>query len=177
MFGYRVPRNHKEAALIDADNSNTKWVDSGKLELTQSDDYKTFNDRGKAIYDRLGKVLNAPEGYKPIRVHFVYAVKHDGRHKARLVAGGHLTDVPVDSVYSGVVSLRSLRIVLFLAELNGLKIWQDDIGNAYLEAVTQEKIFIIAGPEFGDLEGHILVIHKAIYGLRTSGLRWHERFC
>jgi hypothetical protein len=31
-----------------------------------------------------------------------------------------------------------------------------------------EEIYIIAGPEF--------VIVKALYGLRTSGLRWHERF-
>ena len=33
-----------------------------------------------------------------------------------------------------------------------------------------------AGPEFGQLEGHYLIIVKALYGLRTSGLRWHERF-
>ena len=81
--------------------------------MTQLDDYDTFDDRGKAIFDKYGKNMNAPPGFKKIRVHFVYAVKHDGRHKARLVAGGHLTDVPVDSVYSGVVSLRSLRIVIF----------------------------------------------------------------
>ncbi len=36
-------------------------------------------------------------------------------------------------------------------------------------------MYIVAGPEFGDREGHILVIEKALYGLRTSGLRWHER--
>ena len=35
---------------------------------------------------------------------------------------------------------------------------------------------IVAGPKFGELEGQLLVIHKALYGLRTSGLRWHERF-
>ena len=176
MFGYKVPRNHQEAVQIDAQNGNTKWVDAEKLELAQLDEYETFNDCGKANYGKSGIIVNAPAGHKRIRVHFVYAVKHDGRHKARLVAGGHLTDVPVDSVYSGVVSLRSLRIVIFLAELNGLDIWQGDIGNAYLEAVTQEKIYIVAGPEFGEREGHILVIYKALYGLRTSGLRWHERF-
>jgi len=38
------------------------------------------------------------------------------------------------------------------------------------------KIYIVAGPEFCELEGHILIIHKALYGLRTSGLRWHEMF-
>lgn len=49
-------------------------------------------------------------------------MKHDGRHKARLVADGHLTDMPLDSVYSGVVSLRGLRIVAFLTELNDLEL-------------------------------------------------------
>ena len=37
-------------------------------------------------------------------------------------------------------------------------------------------MYFIAGAEFGDLEGHTLVIFKALYGLRSSGLRWHERF-
>ena len=106
----------------------------------------------------------------------VYDVKHDGRHKSRLVAGGHLTDTPIESVYSGVVSLRSLRLVIFLAELNGLEVWGADIGNAYLEARTKEKVYIIAGKGFGELEGHTLVIDKALYGLKSSGLRWHEKF-
>ena len=51
-----------------------------------------------------------------------------------------------------------------------------DIGNAYLEFVTKEKVYIIAGPEFGDREGHTLIIRKALYGLKSSGLRWRERF-
>ena len=109
-------------------------------------------------------------------MHLVFDVKHDGRHKARLVADGHLTDVPVDSVYSGVVSLRCLRLMLFLGELNLLETWSTDIGNAYLEVKTKERLYIIAGPEFGKLEGHILVIFKALYGLRTSSPHWHERF-
>ena len=60
----------------------------------------------------------------------VYDMKHNGHYKARLVGGGHLTGPPLESVYSGVVTLRSLRIVTFLAELNGLKLWGADIGNA-----------------------------------------------
>ena len=116
------------------------------------------------------------QGYKKIRVHMVYDVKHDLRRKARLVADGHLTQVPVDSVYSSVVSLRGLRITIFLAELNNLDLWCTDIGNAYLEAKTDEKIYIVAGNEFGKREGHTLLIHKALYGLRSSGARWWERF-
>jgi hypothetical protein len=92
------------------------------------------------------------------------------------VAGGHLTEIPLDSVYSGVVSLRGLRIMLFLSELNRLEVWATDIGNAYLEARTKETIYIIGGPEFGSRHGRILIIRKALYGLRSSGKRWHERF-
>jgi hypothetical protein len=66
---------------------------------------------------------------------------------------------------------------VFLAELNGLETWATDFGKAYLEAKTLESCFIFgAVPEFGEREGHTLVIFKALYGLRTSGLRWHECF-
>jgi hypothetical protein len=106
----------------------------------------------------------------------VYACKHDGRHKASLCANGNLTEIPINSVYSGAVSLKSLRTVIYLAELNGLETWTTNIGNAYLEAETLEKVFIITGPQFGELEGHTLVIFKALYGLRSSGLRWSEKF-
>ena len=98
------------------------------------DSYNVFDDKG----------LNAtpPEGYKKIRVHFIYDVKYDGRHRARLVADGHLTDLPTESVYSGVVSLRGLRMFLFISELNGLIVWATDVGSAYLEAFTNEMVCI-----------------------------------
>ena len=47
--------------------------------------------------------------------------------------------------------------------------WATNIGNAYLETLTSEKVCIRAGPEFGDLEGHLLIIYNALYGLKTSG--------
>jgi hypothetical protein len=56
------------------------------------------------------------------------------------------------------MSLQGFRLVLFLAELNDLQLWATDLGNAYLEAYTTEKVCIIAVTEFGEREGHILVI-------------------
>ena len=61
----------------------------------------------------------------------IFAVKHDGRHKARLVADGSLTPEPVENIYSGVVHLRHLRLVIFLGELNNLELWRADIGKAF----------------------------------------------
>jgi hypothetical protein len=68
-----------------------------------------------------------------------------------------LTDPNTESVYSGVVSLRGIRLVISLAELNALELWGADIGNAYLEAKTKEEVCISGGPGFGLLEGHTLL--------------------
>ena len=86
-----------------------------------------------------------------------------------------MTPAGEDNSYSGVVSLKSMRLALLIGELNGLKPMVGDIGNAYLEAYTKEKVCFRAGPEFGPLQGHMMVISKALYGLRTSGARFHER--
>ncbi len=104
-------------------------------------------------------------------------VKHDGCHKAHLVDDGHLTNIPFKSVYSGVVSLHGLQMVTFLAELNGMDLWATDICNAYLEAYTAKKLVIVTQwPEFGEMDGHILIISKALHGLWTSELCWHDCF-
>ena len=135
--------------------------------LAQLHEYESF--------EVLGYKAPTPEGYTKIRCHFVYDIKHDGRFKSRFVAGGHMTDTPAESVYSGVVSIPGIRMVTFLAELNELELWAADIGNAYLCSVTKEKVCFTAGPEFGDKEGYTFIIIKAQYGLKTSGRRWHDR--
>ena len=171
--GFQVPKDYNDAMRLDKENGNTHWQDAMDLELTQIHEYKVFKDTGKAKFHN-GKAVT-PDGFQKIRVHFVYAVKHDGRFKARLVADGHLTKEPVESIYSGVVSLRSLRMVVFLSQLNNLEIWGADVGNAYLEAYTDEKLCIMAGPEFKELQGHLLIMVKALYGTRSGGARWHDR--
>ena len=169
-FGIPVPNNVKQALAIDTQNKDGMWREAIKKEMGQLIDYNVFKDMG------LMRNAKLPPGYKIIRANTIFDVKHDLRRKARFVAMGNLTEPPKESVYSSVVSVRSLRIVMLLAELNGLNIYACDIGNAYLEAKTKEKIAIIGGPEFRDfgLEGHLLLIDKALYGLRTSGARFWE---
>jgi hypothetical protein len=166
-YGHQVPRDHQEALFIDNKNGNKEWQNAEVVEIRQLKDYDTFRD--------LGLGAPRPEGYILIPCHMVYDCKHDGRHKARFVAGGHRTPTPETSVYSGVVSLQGIRIVTLIAELNGLLLWSTDIGNAYLESYTTEKVCFIAGPEFGDQKGHTMVVVKALYGLKSSGKCWHDR--
>ncbi len=156
------------AELFDEENGDSLWKEAIAYEVIQIRNRKALRSLG--MYKKGDKL---PEGFKMIRLHFVFDVKQDGRRRARLVADGNLTNVPLDAVYSGVVTLRSVRIIAFIAELNGLSLWGTDIGSAYLESYTSEKVCVVAGPEFGKLAGHLLAIDRALYGLRTSGLCWH----
>ena len=79
-----------------------------------------------------------------INVQLVFDVKASGKRKGRLVARGDLTPEPDEAVYSSVASLCSLRAIIFISELNQLKLWQGDVGNAYLESYTQENVYFIA---------------------------------
>jgi hypothetical protein len=63
---------------------------------------------------------------------------------------------------------------MLLGELNKLSLMVGDITSAYLMALTKELIFFKAGPEFGPKAGHLMVVRKAIYGLRGSGKAWHD---
>ena len=119
-----------------------------------------------------GKV---PIGWKHIDCHMVFDVKLDLTRKARFVAGGHQTDPPKESVYSSVVSKDSVRIAFTLAALNDLDILSADVQNAYLNAPTKEKVYTTAGLEFGASKvGQPVLIVRALYGLKSSGARWHE---
>ena len=173
--GWEVPRDYAHALQLDIHNGNNKWKEAIDLEIEQIKEYQVFKDFGKAVYEK-NKITNAPEGHQKIRVHFVFDVKHCGKFKARLVADGHLTKEPMETVYSGVVSIRNLRLAMFLAELNNLELWGADVGNAYLQALTREKLYIVGGPEFEELQGHVLVMYKALYGTRSGGACWHDKF-
>ena len=81
---------------------SSKWT---KLRTTK---YSRTWAKPKYTLDRKTCVKITNWTPEKIQVHLVFTVKHDDRHKARLVVGVHLTPDPVESKYSGVVSIRSL---------------------------------------------------------------------
>ena len=86
-----------------------------------------------------------------------------------------MTDPSTEDIFSGVVTMETVRIHFTIAKLNGLDVCAGDIGNAYLYGMTKEKVYIIARPEFGKkLPGEKLIIDKALYGLKSSSARFHE---
>ena len=165
-FGVQVPVSPKHALAIDDSNGNGLWKEAIDKELKQINEYETFRTL------ETGETLSID--YQRIPYHFVFDVKFDLRRKARLVAGGNWTDTPKEDIYSGVVGMDTIRLGFTIAAMNDLDVCATDIGNAFLYGKTKEKVYVIAGPEFGELEGQRLVIDKGLYGLKTSAARFHE---
>ncbi len=82
-----------------------------------------------------------------------------------------MTDPPVDSVYSSVVTRDSVRVMFLIAALNDLDILGADVQNAHINVKTSKKVYFIAGPKFGSNQGRPCIIVRALYGLKSSGTR------
>ena len=124
-----------------------------------------------------GNVKDLPVGFQKIKCHVVWDVKlgENFQRKARLVAGGHITTTPTTLTYSSVVSRESVSLALTIAALNDLDILACDIQNAYLTAKCRERIYTIAGPEFGHEEGTLFIVKQALYGLKSSGAAFRAK--
>ena len=131
MLGDLVPRSYKDALEFHKENNNTKWADATRDEMDCIKEQQVLNLGQRAKWDsNHKKILNAPPNHQKISVNLIFAVKYIGRHKAKFVADGSFTQELAENIYSGVVSLRHLRLDIFLEDLNNLEVWGADIGNA-----------------------------------------------
>ena len=160
-FGFRIPHSVEEALQIDKLNNNNLWWAAICKEMKNV--RIAFEEYDGDVKDLIG--------YKELNYHLIFYIKigENFRRKARLVADGHKTQTPSAITYSSVVSRDSVRIALTIAALNDLKIQACDIQNAYLTAPCREKFYCIAGTEFGSEKGKIMIVTRALYGLKSSG--------
>ena len=94
----------------------------------------------------------------------------DFTQKSRWVLDGHRYANPIGSTYSGVVSRYSVPIALTYDALNGNNVLAADIHNAYLQAPSSQKHYVICGAEFGlENVGKVAMIRRALYGGKSTG--------
>jgi hypothetical protein len=100
----------------------------------------------RIVFNILHDGGSAPIGYQKIPCHMIFDIKmEDFRQKARLVAGGHLTQAPTTITYDSVVSCETLRLDLTFASLNDLEVKMEDVLNAYITAPVKKKVWTILG--------------------------------
>ena len=105
----------------------------------------------------------------------------DGLYQESEVGSGRtLTPDPIGSTFAGVVSCKSVRIAFTYAALNDLQVFAADIHDAYLQAPSSQKGYVVCGPEFGiENIGKVALIHRALYRGKSTGrdFRNHLRSC
>src|SRR5210317_1697406 len=90
--------------------------------------------------------------------------------------GGHRTpDVPDVEVYSGVVSMETIRTAFVLAARNNPQVCAADVSTTFLYGKMREKVYIIEGEEFGEDASKRMFLEGGCYGLKTSAVRFLER--
>ena len=169
-YGIEVPRTIEEAKRIDAQNNNRFWQNAIDKEMANV----------KVAFEILENGKSAPPGWVKSSGHLVFDVKMDFTRKARWVKDGHKTSDPEQSTYAGVVSRESVRIALTYAALNDIGVTACDIKNAYLQAPSSERHYIVCVYEFGiENVGKVALIRRALYGGKSSGADFwrHLRTC
>jgi hypothetical protein len=173
-FGIQLPKTVEEAIQIDRETNTTFWTDAIKKEMEKVNIAFDFIEDWTPEQVRKGAAKGDFVGFQEIDCHIVFDVKMDLTRKARFVAGGHTTETPSSLTYSSVVSRDSVRIAFLMAALNDVDVMSCDISNAYLNAPCREKIWFVAGPEFGSRQGQVVKIVRALYGLKSSGASWRS---
>jgi hypothetical protein len=173
-FGVRLPKSVIEAIKIDEESGTTFWMETIKKEMAKVKVAFEFCETWSPEQVCSGAARGDFVGYQEIDCHMIFDVKINLTQKARFVAGGHMTETPASITYSSVVSRDSVRIVFLTAALNNLDIMACDVSNAYLNAPCREKIWFVAGPEFGSRQGQVIKIIRSLYGLKSSGASWRN---
>ena len=159
-YGVAVPKNTKHAEELDAQHGNSLWKETYQKEIASLLSLGCFDFR--PLDSKPGP------GYQFVKLTMIYEVKQDGRRKGRLVAGGHLVDPCSISTRSTVVKGVSVCLVDVIAHHDNLKVLCGEVSNAFVTAPCLEKVYSRAGLEFGDCHDSIMVLTKALYGLRSS---------
>lgn len=159
-YSVLIPTSVKESITFDTENGNSLWAEAIQAEIESLKRMKCFDFKAPNF--------NLTDDYTWTTLTLLFEIKEDERRKARLCAGGHLVDLTGMHSRSTVVSGLSVKIMDVIAHSRQYKILCGDISNAFITAPCMEKVYSRCGPEFGELMGCVVIIMKALYGLKSS---------
>jgi hypothetical protein len=130
------------------------------------------------------ELCDLPAGQRPIGLKWVYKLKKNPagkviRHKARLVAKGYAqrAGIDFDEVFAPVARLDSVRVLLAVAAHHSWEVHHLDVKSAFLNGDLTEEVYVSQPPGFviNGMEGKVLRLKKAIYGLRQAPRVWNAK--
>lgn len=124
-----------------------------------------------------------PVGRSAITCKWVFKIKQfednqPSRYKARLVARGFSQKYGFDymETYSPVARLDTLRVVLALANREGMTVHHMDVKTAFLNGELSEEIYMVQPEGYDKQNGLVCRLNRSLYGLKQASRSWNERF-
>jgi hypothetical protein len=109
---------------------------------------------------------------------YVYKFDKHGRLqkcKARLVVRGDQQARNAQNTYASTLAARSFRTLMAIAARFDLELIQYDVVNAFVNADLNQEVYMKMPPGYRK-PGMILLLRKALYGLREAPLLWQQHF-
>jgi hypothetical protein len=107
---------------------------------------------------------------------WVFTYKTDGdeclsRFKARLVVRGDL-QAPLDNTYAATLAIRNFCALIAITNYFNLELKQYNVPTAFLNAKINRKLYAETPEAFRLVEGEIMLVLRALYGLKESPVRY-----
>jgi hypothetical protein len=121
-------------------------------------------------------VATADAEILPLMWVFTYKFDEDGfvyKFKARLIVRGDLQKHEGDT-YAATLAARVFRALKALVAAFGLLGFQYDALNAFLNAKLIRKLYVRTPERFEDEYGQLLLLCRALYGLKEAPLLWYQ---
>lgn len=134
---------------------------------------------GRVVSEGDGREIARKTGTKVLGCRWVYALKSDGRHRARLVTkdfkAAGLSSLK-EELYSPTASLEALRTCLAFSETFQLDLLSMDVSVAFMNAPIPEgetQVVQLPGCD-NDMRKLLMLLEKALNGLRRAPLYWFK---
>ncbi|KAL4405393.1 reverse transcriptase domain protein [Colletotrichum abscissum] len=95
------------------------------------------------------------------------------KFKARICVQGNLQPPSDLDTSASTLAARTFRTMMALGARFGLRFWQKDAVNAFTNAWLDELVYVHYPPGFEEY-GQVLLLLRALYGLRRSPLLWQR---
>jgi len=163
---FSVAMNDSEPTLKEARKS-AKWPEWEKAIQTELAQLKKMGT---------WKLMPKPKNMIPITNKWVFAKKRNKagqltKYKARLAAKGCAQCPGYDytKTHLPIVRLETIRLLLAITAMRGLKIHQMDMKGAYLNGTLEEWVYMQQSEGFEDGTNRICELLRTLYGLKQSG--------
>lgn len=147
------------------------WQEAAELEMKAFESHiipcSAEETRGHKIY-RMFDILKYKKDRELQELIFKLRLVFDGSQQKK--------GVDYDESFSPTLSMRSLFIMIHIATCRGMKSWQADIGNAYLQAIDRQDLFVSLPRVFGRRYKYAKLVNCNVYGKTTAGRLWYFTF-